>query len=177
MTWQTPPTWTPGQTIPSSNLNVIRDCLLETAPAKATVSGRIFVSSGVNSIVQRQIAEAQVLTQETTGSTSYTDLTTTGPSVTVTTGTLAQVSIQAQMFNSGSSSSNWSSFAVSGATTVASNDQVAISCEAAAPSQAFKFGATKLMTLTAGSNTFKQQYRVGSGTGTFDDRNIIVWAL
>ena len=178
MAWTTPVTAVSGALLTAAQWNAsVRDNLLETAPAKATTSGRIFVATGANAIAQRQVARGQVLTQETTGSTSYTDLTTTGPSVTVTTGTLAHVSIQCQMFNSGASSSNWSSFAVSGATTVASNDQVAISCEAAAATQAFKFGGSTLMTVTAGVNTFKQQYRVGSGTGTFDDREEIVWAL
>lgn len=178
MAWTTPLTAVSNAILTAAQWNAtVRDNLLETAPAKATTSGRIFVATGANSIAQRQVAQGQVLTQQTTASTSYTDLTTVGPSVTVTTGTLAHVSIQCQMFNSGSSSSNWSSYAISGATTDASDDQRAISCEAAAATQAFRFGASLLQTVTAGSNTFKQQYRVGSGTGTFDDRNIIVWAL
>lgn len=178
MAWTTPVTAVAGTLLTAAQWNAsLRDNLLETAPAKATTSGRIFVATGANSIAQREVKQGQVLSQETTGSTSYTDITTVGPSVTVTTGTLAHVSIQCQMFNSGSSSSNWSSYAISGATTQASNDQVAISCEGAAATQAFKFGGSCLETVTAGSNTFKQQYRVGSNTGTFDDRNIIVWAL
>jgi hypothetical protein len=178
MAWTTPLTAVDGAALTAAQWNAsVRDNLLETAPAKATASGRIFVSTGVNSIAQREIKQGQVLTQETTTNTSYTDLTTVGPSVTITSGTLALVSIQCQMFSSGSSNSNWSSFAISGATTVASSDQVAISCEAAAVSQAFRFGASILQTVTAGSNTYKQQYRVGGATGTFDDRNIIVMAL
>src|SRR4249920_2675376 len=102
MAWQVPPTWTAGQTIPASNLNIIRDDLLETAVAKATTSGRWFIATGTNSIAERAINQAEILTQQTTATTgSYVDLATVGPTVSsVATGTAAMIFVGCQMFSS-----------------------------------------------------------------------------
>ena len=83
--------------------------------------------------------------------------------------------ISAQMFHSGTGSC-WSSYGISGATSDTINDDRAVTCEADA-TNSFRIGATTYQVLTPGSNTFLQQYRVGSPTGTFDDRRLIVMAL
>lgn len=176
MAWTTPPTAVAGTFLTAAQWNAgLRDNLLETAPAKATTSGRIFVSTGANSIAQREIKSDTVLTQQTGGLTSYGNLATAGPQVTITTGLAALVFTSAQLENSGNGST-WASYGVSGATTDAVTDERAIFNQSGSTFGG-RFGVSNLHTLTAGSNVFLVQYRVSSGTGTFDDRKIIVMAL
>lgn len=114
---------------------------------------------------------AEVATEQTTTSASFTDLATVGPEVTVTTGTKALVTISCYSRNSGASAQN-ASFAVSGATTVAASDTVGT----------FGTGTTNIWQsrtylitgLTAGSNTFTMKYNTGGGTATFGRRHINV---
>lgn len=177
MTWQTPPTWTAGQTIPASNLNIIRDDLLETAPGKATVAGRIFVSTGPNSIAQRQIASAFVAAGETTAATSFTNLATAGPTVSnITTGTLALISVNSQANNSNTGSSSRHSFDISGATSSSATPERGCLAQNEAGSDT-RYGITTLQTLTAGVNNFVSKYLVSSGTGHWQDRELIAIAL
>jgi hypothetical protein len=68
------------------------------------------------------INSAEVLTSQTTTSTSYTDLATVGPAVTVTTGTSAIVLITTQASPSVQGPNACMSCAVSGATTIAASD-------------------------------------------------------
>lgn len=119
-------------------------------------------------------ASATVATSETTTSGSYTDLTTSGPAVTLTTGTKALVLITAQMTNTGGAATeSYVSYAVSGATTIAASDTVAVISAVNASGQMRMCSASR-PTLTAGSNTFTMKYQVESGTGTFSNREIIV---
>jgi hypothetical protein len=117
-------------------------------------------------------ASATVATSETTTSTSYTALTTAGPEVTLTTGTKALV-IVTSAANTGSTTARvFSSYKVSGATTIASSDTIAQYVVGGNPQR--NSSASRLTTLNAGSNTFTMEYRVTSSTGTFLDRQIIV---
>jgi hypothetical protein len=117
---------------------------------------------------------ATVATSETETSTSYDDLATVGPAVTVTTGTRVLVTFGALFYNSGANLT-WLSFAVSGATTLAAADARAISH---ASTSGFYLSRTmELTALTAGSNTFTLKYKVGAGTGTYQDRDIVVTPL
>jgi hypothetical protein len=112
-----------------------------------------------------------VLTLQTTTSTSYTDLATAGPAVTVTTGTKALVMINAQIYG-GAGQLQYMSFAISGATTVAATDNFSMANEGALTLSA---GVTFLVTgLTAGSNTFTAKYRVTGGSGVYELRRITV---
>lgn len=175
MTWSTLPTYTNG-VLTAAMLNAIRDNINESAAAKATTAGYHFVATGTNSIAQRAVVAEEVLTQQTTTSTTYTNLATHGPeAANITSGAKALIMIQSQLFNSGSGST-WASYTISGATTAASFDRWAISCEANTL-DGFRFGQSTLHTVTAGVNHYKMQYRVSSGTGTFDDRHIIVMAF
>jgi hypothetical protein len=177
--WTTPLTAVANSALTAAQWNAsVRDNLLETAPAKATTAGRLFVSTGANAIAQREITTATVNTQETTTSTSYVDLATVGPQVTVTTGTRALVMWAAQMKNASSSTSTRAAVDVSGATTIAAADTDDIIIDGLAANNEIRCSMFKLYTtLTAGSNTFKVQYKVGGGTGTFLDRQICVIAL
>jgi hypothetical protein len=119
---------------------------------------------------------ATVATSQTTTSTSYTDLATAGPAVTVTTGTKALVIVSAFM-QSPSSAFAYTSFAVSGATTIAASDNYAFRGRVDGDNnQGIRINASRatVVTLTAGSNTFTAKYKVDSGTGTFANRDIFV---
>lgn len=176
MAWTAPMTAIANTVFTAAQFNTnVRDNLNETAPAKATIAGQIFVSTGTNAIAARLPAFASVTTNQSTASTSYVDLATPGPSVTVTTGTRAMVFIQAQMENTVDTSQTFSSFAVSGASTIAASDANAILMDGVAANNALRFGAmTFLSTLTAGSNTFTMKYRVGANPGSFERRHIAV---
>lgn len=125
---------------------------------------------GLNS----QIAE--ITTSQTTTSTSYTDLATVGPSVTVNIGAngMALVCIFSIMTNSGAGI-NYAGVEVSGASSVSPTNVNA--CRNTGTST---IGASRtfLQTgLTPGSNTFTMKYNVNSGTGTFFNRSISVIPL
>lgn len=116
-------------------------------------------------------------TNQTTTSTSYVDLATAGPSVTLTTGTSALVFISAMQRNDGGAG-NYVAVAVSGATTLAANDTNALYTNQDAAQQRIGGAIVKKLTgLTAGSNTFTLKYRVTANTGYFYYRSIMVLAL
>jgi|DEB19_MinimDraft_3_1074340.scaffolds.fasta_scaffold05340_8 hypothetical protein len=118
---------------------------------------------------------ATVATQQTTTSVTYTDLATSGPAVTVTTGTKVLVIISAgEMRNQNSSGECDMSFAVSGATTIAAADATSVGITSAASNETFRPTGAFVITVTAGSNTFTAKYRVGGGTGIFANRRISV---
>jgi len=120
---------------------------------------------------------ATVTTQQTTTSTSYTDLTTSGPAVTVTTGTKALVIVTAQSRNNLGAEFCRISYAVSGATTIAADDSFAINWQQPQDgtfAQQIRTSVASVVSLTAGSNTFTLKYKVSNGTGTFLNRAIFV---
>jgi hypothetical protein len=117
-------------------------------------------------------AVANVDTSETSTSTSYTDLATPGPAVTLNTGTKALVIIQSRMYVAAGSTDVFASYAVSGATTIAAGNSRAIALGASGVNlPAIGVSAASLLTgLTAGSNTFTMKYRVSGSTGNWDRR-------
>lgn len=123
-------------------------------------------------------ASAYVATNESTGSTSYTDLATTTDSVTVTISSsgVALVLIYAALSNGGSGGQSFMSYAVSGATTIAASDDRSINVQVASGAgNAGSFGHMFFQTgLTAGSNTFKLKYRCATATAYFATRRITV---
>lgn len=128
------------------------------------------------------IDSAQITTSQSTSSTSYTDLATAGPSVTLTTGTSAIVLFGARYNDDGNlGNDGYISYAVSGSTTIAASDNY--SCFG---HQGFGGEMNvplnyqhKVTGLTAGSNTFTLKYRKSGGTSTagFLYRFITVIAL
>lgn len=126
------------------------------------------------------VVAAKVATSETTGSTSFTDLTTAGPAVTVTTGTSALVMLSARMVPNAIHVQGYMAVAVSGATTLAAAVANAIEYQAYATGSEGHLGAAILLTgLTAGSNTFTAKYQVGGAAGSsyFEHRTIAVIPL
>jgi hypothetical protein len=175
MAWSAPMTAVAGATFSAAQFNqYVRDNLNETAPAKATGAGQIFVSTGANIIAARAPAAAVVVTSQGTASTSYVDLGSVGPAVTLTTGTQAFVWFGALISNSGANSSRMSA-AVSGSSSVAANDQwAAINVGTSAN----RFFSAHLFTgLIAGSNTFTAKYDGSAGTATFANRELMVYPL
>ena len=116
---------------------------------------------------------ATVATSEATSSTTYTDLTTSGPAVTVTvSSTKALVTVTTRLSGGNGGATCFMGFAVSGSTTVAAADEQTVMSTG---TSAIQESATYLVTgLTAGSNTFTAKYKAGSNTCTFLNRNIIV---
>lgn len=181
MAWATPLTAVANASLTASQWNAsVRDNLNETAPAKATGANQIFVSTGVNGITARTPTLASVVTGvETTTSTSYTSaLTTPGPAVTVTTGTKAIVMIAALCRCGTAAIAAHASYAVSGATTIAADDQFCCFFMGGSANSSSRVGTASMQTLTAGSNTFTMAYRSGgAATAGFDTRSIIVIPL
>jgi len=114
---------------------------------------------------------------EGTTSTSYTNLATSGPEVTVTTGTKALVIVSANIVNSTNNNSlqAWMSYAVSGATTTSASDTWALAVSGIQSiAYQMKMSLASVATLTAGSNVFTAKYRATSGTSEFGNRSITV---
>jgi hypothetical protein len=178
MAWSTPLTAVSNATLTAAQWNAsVRDNLLETAAAKATTAGRIFVATGSNALAERAISGATVDTVESTAITTYTNLATSGPQVTVTTGTQALVWINSRSLNTTGGSPALASFEVSGATTIAASDNRACYVDLAASEIVRTCTVTLQTGLTPGSNTFKMVYRAGGGSASFAYRHIVVMAL
>lgn len=123
-------------------------------------------------------AVSSVLTSETTTSTSFTDLTTPGPAVTVTVGAngILLIGLGGALQNSTSGAESHMSFALSGANTLAASDANDITLQAAAANQFIRAGRVVMLTgLSAGSTVVTSKYRVSANTGTFTNR--MVWAV
>jgi hypothetical protein len=120
---------------------------------------------------------AAVSAFESTTSTSYTNLATSGPAVTVTTGTKALVIVSARIVNSTNNNSlqAWMSYGVTGATTTSASDTWALAVSGIQSiAYQMKMSLASVATLTAGSNVFTAKYRATSGTSEFGDRSIFV---
>jgi hypothetical protein len=114
---------------------------------------------------------------ESTASTSYTNLTTTGPSVTVATGSKALVTITATI-DSNSTAGNTQVFAgfdVSGPSTVAANEDQSLNHRLGA-SLVTQSGTFLVTGLTGGNNVFTMKYKSGDSsiTARYFRRNITV---
>jgi len=122
---------------------------------------------------------ADVVTGQSTTSTSFTNLTTSGPAVTVTVPTSGKVllSFTARLRNSDVNGGAAVGVNVTGANTIAPEDDVYNISSTASADNTGSF--TKQLTgLTPGSTTFTLQYRrQGGTTATFARRNITVIPL
>lgn len=120
---------------------------------------------------------ASVAGSESTSSSSYTDLSTNGPAVTLTTGTLVLVGVHCAMSSDTAGGVSFMSFAVSGATTAAAANTRAVSAESEGAGQGFRIGSSFLISVTAGSNTFTAKYAATGGTSSFSQRRLFVIPL
>lgn len=177
MAWSAPMTAVASSVFTAAQFNTfLRDNLNETAPAKASTSGAYFTVSGTNEITERVPETASVLVAETTTSTSYTDLATIGPEVTVETGPFALVLVHGSLENTGAGSSRMA-YEVSGASSIAPADNRGIGSFGSAGAGIVASGVALHQDLTPGTNTFTAKYRVASGTGQFLSRRLVVFPL
>ncbi|MER5252886.1 hypothetical protein [Streptomyces sp. NPDC002855] len=171
-------TFADGAVLTASQLNTfLRDNMLETEVSLATGAANYFVASARHQIRERTPGTARVDTAESTQS-SYADLATVGPQVTVDTGTRAWVFFGCQMENSGGTSTAFASFDITGATNREAHNQFAISLDGVSANQGQRFANWELVdNLTPGENIFTMKYQVGSNTGTFRNRFIAVFPM
>jgi len=101
---------------------------------------------------------------ESTTSTSFTDLSTAGPAVTITTGTKAFVILGCRMEGASTSTRGYMGFAVSGSSSVAANEGRAQELKVVADQFIDQKSFGYIITgLTAGSNTFTAKYKSQTG--------------
>jgi hypothetical protein len=116
---------------------------------------------------------------EATTSTTYVDLATVGPAVSLTMGAsgAALVFITARALDTIAGQYGIASFAISGGTTLAASDSRAILVESA--TAAADVAATRLVVVAgiSGACTFTMKYRATAGTAQFSDRSIVVIPL
>ena len=136
----------------------------------------------VDSSFNKAISGTTISTLQNCGNTaSYIDLATVGPSVTITTGTTAIISISTTVQESANDTTQaWMSFAVSGASSLPASDSNSITCSMTSISGVFgSISRTmKITGLTAGSNTFTAKYKatcLGSGVIQFSNRDLVVY--
>jgi hypothetical protein len=171
-------------TFTASQFNMyIRDNLLETLPGKASSAARNFVTTGLNSVSERVPSYATVDTKEGTATTSFVDLATVGPSVTVATGTSAIVWFAAHC-DFGDIATTGLAYcvpAVTGATVEGPGTEYAIAWGNLNDEDELTCSKAHLFTaLTAGTNTFTLKYQaptMNAGNCSWERRQIMVLPL
>lgn len=177
MAWTAPMTATTGVVFTAAQFNThIRDNLLMTAPAVATGAGRIIATTGSKSVTERDPTVGYIGDDEDTASTSYGNLATVGPTVTVTTGPKVFVILGSYQSNTNAGLGSRMSVAVSGATTTAATDSDSFYSESGNADDGFKGSYSTILTTTSGVNVFTAKYRTtaGGGTSTFSTRVVAV---
>lgn len=179
MAWTSPMTATANSAFTAAQFNThVRDNLLETGPAKVTAAGQYLLSTGANTLAARTFGNQVIGTSESTSSSSYTDLATAGPSVTVTTGTKALVIVAAQAQQATANISMRIGIAVTGATSRAADDSQEWVADGLPATQPISYSRHRTFDdLTPGGNTFTLKYKTTSSTATFAEREIFVMAL
>lgn len=180
MAWTTPRTWVANETLTAALLNThLRDNFNELDVAQVTAAKQYCVSTGANAVTARSWDFARVDTSQTLVSpASYTDLTTAGPSVTVTTGTRALILIACNLDHNTDNGDSKMSYAVSGASSISASDTWCIRRDGMAATNSVRLMRHDLrVDLTAGSNTFTAKYQNSAGTGTYESRVIAVFPL
>lgn len=177
MAWTAPMTAVANTAFTAAQFNTyVRDNLNTTAPAVATAAGRLIVTTGLNSVTERVPTVGFTATSQGTATTTYTDLATVGPSITVTSGVKAMVIISCGISNTTAGSGGRAAVDVSGAFTSAASDTNSFLIESGNASDAFKGSwVTIYSPVTVGSSTWLMKYRcVGAATANFSDRLIAV---
>jgi hypothetical protein len=175
MAWSAPMTAVNNAVLTAAQWNTyVRDNLNETAPAKVTQAGQLVVTSGANQVVARTPQVASVQASEATVATSFGDLTTFGPQVTVTTGTTCMVIISTVLSQNTATAYALAAYDVTGATTTAAASSQGLNFRAAVANQQFRGTYIDFLTnLTPGENTFTMRYQALSGTALFAARYIM----
>ena len=156
------------------------------ATAVGGASGSTAIPTGIQTIYNGSAwvcvtpVGANSATLATTTSTSYvTTLTSDGTAIsaTLSTGTSALVTFQAITYSS-TTPTNYLSFDVSGATTLAASDNNGSSIALYATNATSTIGRSWIVTgLTAGTNTFRLNYKTTTGTASYATRSIFVQGI
>tara|TARA_Y100000310_G_scaffold143172_1_gene142591 strand:+ start:187 stop:810 length:624 start_codon:yes stop_codon:yes gene_type:complete len=206
MAWTAPRTWSAGEVVTAALLNThIRDNQLVTGAAKVTTAGDITYATAANALARLGIGSAgqALLTNSgatapewgavvplfdsdydtgglrTTASLTYVDLTG-APSVSMVTGASALALYRCEIANASANQQTLVSCRVSGATTIAADDQFAMMWGEVNDAGA-RWGLTAWRlfddTLTPGTNDFTLQARVGGGTASAQrfQLGVIAW--
>jgi hypothetical protein len=176
MAWSTPLTAASNAALTAAQWNAsVRDNFAETAPGKATAAGRFFATAGPNSIVERVPISSTVSASETTTSTSFTGLASSGPTATTATGPIAIVMFGGIITNDTTGANSYASYQVTGATTISSSDSWIVGHSVSAANRVMAASRVQLQQgLTTGTNNFQMQYRVSGGIGSFSNRHCAV---
>lgn len=182
--WTTPLTGVANTALTAAQWNAsVRDNLLMTAPALATASGQLWVSTGTNAGAIRTPTITNIVTAQafTPTAGTFADITagTVGPVVgPITTGTKAIVFFGAELSNSTGTGSAIMGYAVSGASTIAASANVTVRNQSSNSGDANRAFSVDMPTLTAGSNTFTAKYTSGSGGAILAaNRTVLVFPL
>lgn len=179
MAWTSPMTFTANTVLTAAQLNThLRDNLLETAPAKATQAGSLFIGAGPNKIEERIPKAHRVAASESTKVTEYRSLGTMGPKVVVSTGTKALVFLAANVGSTATDQASYMSYAISGATSKDPSDNTALLVEGVHGGKSPRWCHTAWEEdLKPGLNTFTCKYKSGKdeSNSTFFNRFIAVW--
>ena len=191
-------TFTAGEVLTAGNMNtyLMGQAVIQTtsgARPSAPPTGMVIYQTDTSTFlvyngtawVQFTDASAVVTTSETTTSTSFTSLTTPGPSVQVYTNTRALVTLSCLLWNQNGTSGAAMSVAVSGATTIAAatnagnGAQVGFVGVGAGQAGGTPGSWTGVISgLTAGLNVFTMQYEAVSGnTAQFVYRSLTAVGL
>lgn len=164
ISWTAPRTWVTGEIVTAALLNThLKDNLVDL-DRRTSPTGSV------------------VATNQTTTATSYSDLATAGPAVTVTIGSTgkALMAMHSGLANATAGIASFMGFAISGATTLAASDTTAIGFTSATSAVGIRCGSTLVLTgLNVGSTTFTAKFRMDPGVGpmTAVDRRLAVTPL
>jgi hypothetical protein len=133
-----------------------------------------------NGLIQTTVYHHEITTSESTGSGTYTDLATVGPTITVTTGTNVIIIYSAFVHRPGGGFSAFTSVEVSGATSIPSTVNDYRSTQYS--SEGNEFGhqvmqVIKFTGLTPGSNTFTMKYRTDGAVFSWERRSMTLFVV
>jgi hypothetical protein len=175
--WTAPTTAISGMVFSAAIFNAsVRDNLNVTAAGIATSAGRLIVTTAAKVVTERNPDTDVVGTSQATASTTYVNLATTGPTVTITTGTRALVILGCSASNNVVGNAARMGIDVSGATTSAASDTNSYMISSGNASDAYQGCWTTLYDpINAGSNTFQAKYRaVTAGSASFSNRVVSI---
>lgn len=178
MVWTAPMTAVTGVVFTAVQFNLhVRDNLNTTAPAMAATAGNLIVTTASKVVAERAPNVGYSGEAESTATTTYVDLATIGPVITVSTGTRALIMVGCEASNNTAGLASRMSFAVSGATTVAADDANSFLIESGNINDEYQGTWVFILTgLNSGSNVFTAKYRTsaGGGVSSFDHRLLAV---
>lgn len=183
MAWTTPMTAVNNAVWTSAQFNThVRDNLNEQAVtlASGTDPGQFFFSKdSTGELMMAKAAVHKIANNQTTTSSSYTDLATVGPTVTVSSTVAKAWTIVwgCRGLNTGTDNPWLCSIDISGATTLAAHDDRAIQSDGLSGSEPHRQFSVFRTNFNAGSTTVTMKYRVPAATGSFMNRFLAVIPL